>query len=87
MEEICHLNPNDSVCDDHGTPVPIVVHRLQLSQEFHGLDRPPRLAVPLPFLRLLQNQLWCQKSKQAIAKRGSLHACSGRRDRRERQPR
>lgn len=59
-----------SVRDDLLSPVPTVVHRVQLPQEFHGLDRTPRSHVPLPLLRLLQDSLYGQETAQG---RRSLH--------------
>lgn len=46
---------------------------MQLPQEFHGVDRPPRCHVPLPLLRLLQDSLHGQERAKG---RRSLHGTS-----------
>lgn len=46
-------------------PVPAAVHRLQLPEGLHGVDRPARRHVPVPVLRLLQASLQQTESSSA----------------------
>lgn len=50
-----------SVCGDICSPIPVALHRVQLSKELYGVDRITWGYVLIPVLRLLQSQVHRQQ--------------------------
>lgn len=77
VEEVPDHLPNGSIrCNLHAS-IPIALHRVQLPEDHHGMDRASRRDVPLPLLRLLQGQVQEGEARQEFRR---MHAGAGRRE-------